>query len=380
MVDEPAAAIVKRIYALCLNGRGPSQIARQLEDEKILSPAGYYDSIGKKHSTKNVKNPYGWDSTTIVNILENRQYTGCTVNFKSTTVSYKVHKEIYNPTESQQIIPNTQETIISEEVWLKVQEIREHRIRPTATGKTSKFAGLLYCADCGAKLHYCAAKNMTAEQECYRCSNYKSGRGTCKIHYIRNVVLEKIVLEAISDFVDFVRCYEPVFLYMLAKKNDSVRQAEYQRLQQFVRNGEKRIDEIDRLIESLYEDRVLRNVEDTRYQRMMQKYEKEQRDLTAEVENAKAELQSADQKTVDLRLLLKTVREITEVKELTSGLIHSLIERIEVHNNDKYDGHCHVKVDIYFSVIGMMDIPDEKEIQAMMEEVKKNPQKYRYVA
>lgn len=380
VVDEPAAAIVKRIYALCLNGRGPSQIARQLEDEKILSPAGYYDSIGKKHSTKNVKNPYGWDSTTIVNILENRQYTGCTVNFKSTTVSYKVHKKIYNPTESQQIIPNTQETIISEEVWLKVQEIREHRIRPTATGKTSKFAGLLYCADCGAKLHYCAAKSMTAEQECYRCSNYKSGRGTCKIHYIRNVVLEKIVLEAISDFVDFVRCYEPVFLYMLAKKNDSVRQAEYQRLQQFVRNGEKRIDEIDRLIESLYEDRVLRNVEDTRYQRMMQKYEKEQRDLTAEVENAKAELQSADQKTVDLRPLLKTVREITEVKELTSGLIHSLIERIEVHNNDKYDGHCHVKVDIYFSVIGMMDIPDEKEIQAMMEEVKKNPQKYRYVA
>ena len=91
-------------------------------------------------------------------------------------------------------------------------------------------------------------------------------------------------------------------------------------------------------------------------------------------------MQSADQKTVDLRLLLKTVREITEVKELTSGLIHSFIERIEVHNNDKYDGHCHVKVDIYFSVIGMMDIPDEKEIRAMMEEIKKNPQKYRYVA
>ena len=221
---------------------------------------------------------------------------------------------------------------------------------------------------------------MTAEQECYRCSNYKSGRGSCKIHYIRNVVLEKIVLEAISDFVDFVRCYEPVFLYMLAKKNDSVRQAEYQRLQQFVRNGEKRIDEIDRLIESLYEDRVLRNVEDSRYQRMMQKYEKEQCELAAEVENAKNELQSAEQKTVDLRLLLKTIREITEVKELTSGLVHSLIERIEVHNNDKYDGHCHVKVNIYFSVIGMMDIPDEKEIQAMMDEVQKNPQKYRYVA
>ena len=179
--------------------------------------------------------------------MENRQYTGCTVNFKSSTVSYKVHKKIYNPTENQQIIPNTQETIISEEVWLKVQEIREHRIRPTATGKTSKFAGLLYCADCGAKLHYCAAKSLPPE-------------------------------------------------------------------------------------------------------------------------------------TVDLYLLLKTVLEITEVKELTSGRIHSLIERIEVHNNDKYDGHCHVKVDIYFSVIGMMYIPDEKEIWAMIDEVKKNPHKYIFVA
>ena len=94
VIDEPAAAIVKRIFALCLNGKGPSQIARQLEDEKILSPAGYYDSIGKKYSTKNVKNPYGWKSTTVVKILENRQYTGCTVNFKSTTVSYKVHKKM----------------------------------------------------------------------------------------------------------------------------------------------------------------------------------------------------------------------------------------------------------------------------------------------
>lgn len=380
VIDEPAAAIVKRIYALCLNGRGPTQIARQLEDEKVPVPCAYYDSIGKKHSTKTPSNIYRWDQKTVVNILENRQYTGCTVNFKSTTVSYKVHKVIYNTEDKQQVIPNTQEAIISEEVWLKVQEIREHRIRPTATGKISKFSGLLYCADCGAKLHFCAAKSLPPEKEFYRCANYKDGRGTCKIHYIRNVVLEKIVLEAISDFVDFVRCYEPVFLYMLAKKNDSVRQAEYQRLQQFVRNGEKRIDEIDRLIESLYEDRVLRNVEDARYQRMMQKYEKEQRELTAEVENTKIELQSAEQKTVDLRLLLKTIREITEVKELTSGLVHSLIERIEVHNNDKYDGHCHVKVDIYFSVIGMMDIPDEKEIRAMMEEVKKNPQKYRYVA
>lgn len=139
---------------MCLNGRGPTQIARQLESEKVLTPSAYYESINKKHSGKLQTDIYRWNQKTVVGILENRQYTGCTVNFKSTTVSYKVHKVIYNPTEKQQIISSTQEAIISEETWLKVQEIRENRIRPTATGKVSKFAGLLFCADCGAKLHY----------------------------------------------------------------------------------------------------------------------------------------------------------------------------------------------------------------------------------
>ena len=194
------------------------------------------------------------------------------------------------------------------------------------------------------------------------------------------MVLEQIVLEAISDFVDFVRCYEPIFLYMLAQKTDSVRQMEYKRLQQTVLTGERRIKEIDRLIESLYEDRVLRNVQDDRYQRMMTKYEKEQRDLIDSVEKAKEEMQKADQKTVDTRLLLKTVREITEVKELTPSLVNALIDRIEVHNKEKIDGVSRVKVDIYFNVIGMMDIPDQEKIKAIMKEIKENPQKFKCVA
>lgn len=380
VIDEPAAQIVKKVYALCLAGRGPSQIARQLEEEQVLIPSAYYESIGRTHSQKVFRSPYAWDQATVVHILENRQYTGCAVNFKTTTVSYKVHKKIYNNAEDHQIIPDMQEAIIPEEEWLRVQELRQHRRRPTKTGRTSLFSGLVYCPDCGAKLHFCAAKSLNRNQEFWRCSNYKDGRGSCKIHYIRDVVLEKLVLEAISDLADFVRCFEPVFLYMLAKKNNAMRQKEYKRLQQAVESGTKRIAEIDRLIEKVFEQNASGVLSDERFAKMLQNYEKEQKKLTQEVADNQQTLQNAEQQVVDLRLVLRTLREMTDIQELTPTLVNSLIERIEVHNNDKYDGHCHVKVDIYFTAVGMIDIPTEKEIQAMVEEIRKNPQDFKFVA
>ena len=130
---------MQKIYELCLAGRGPSQIARQLENERVLVPSAYYESVDRKHSQKVPLNPYNWDQATVVSILENKQYTSCAVNFKSTTVSYKVHKVIHNPVEQQQIIPNMQEPIVSEEVWLRVQELRSNRRRNTAMGN---YAGL----------------------------------------------------------------------------------------------------------------------------------------------------------------------------------------------------------------------------------------------
>lgn len=380
IIDEPAAEIVRKIFDLCLAGKGPSQIARHLEAEKILVPSAYYESVDRKTRNTPPANPYAWCSSAVVGILENRQYTGCAVNFKSTTVSYKVHKIIHNAVEDYQIIPNMQEPIISEDIWLRVQDLRKNRRRPTATGRTSLFSGLVFCPDCGAKLHFAAAKSITRNQEHFRCSNYKSGRGTCTIHYIRDVVLEKIVLEAISDLADFVKCHEPVFLYMLAKKNNAMRQQEFKRLERFVENGTRRIAELDKLFETAFERNVLGKLEDDRYERMVLSYEKEQKDLIAEVAESQRILEKAEQQVVDLRLLLRTLREMTDVKELTPTLVNSLIERIEVHNNDKSSGHCYVKVDIYFTAVGMIDVPTEEEILAMMAEIRKNPQDFRFVA
>lgn len=366
--------------AQCLAGRGPLQIAKQLEKEHILISSAYYESIRRKHAQKVPCDSCKWDQKTVVTILENRQYTGCAVNFKSTTVSYKVHKVIHNPTEEYQIIPNMQEPIISEGQWLRVQELKKYRRRPTTTGRQSLFSGLVYCPDCGAKLHFCAAKSLKRNQEFWRCSNYKSGRGECQIHYIRDISLEQIVLESIRSLADFVKCYESAFLYMLAKKTNLIRQTENKKLRLSVERGGKRISEIDKLIEKVFEQNAAGILSDERFSKLLQNYECEQKRLQTEIEEWKAALDDVGQKVTDLRLLLHTLREITEIKELTPTLVNTLIERIEVHNNDKSSGHCYVKVDVYFTAVGMIDIPTEQEILAMMEEMQKNPQQFRFIA
>lgn len=377
IIDEEAAEVVRKIFSLSLSGRGISQIARQLEQEKILIPTAYKIEKGLSASHKYPEKPYYWDSSTVAGIIDNRQYTGCTVNFKTTTVSYKVHRVIRKSEDEQQIIPNTQEPIIDEDLWLRVQELRQHKRRPTTTGRTSLFSGLVYCPDCGAKLHFAAAKSMTRQQEHFRCSNYKSGRGECQIHFIRDVVLEKIVFEAISNLSDFVRCYESVFLYLMATKNQTSRKSKLQKLKSKVENEKRRISELDVIISRIYEDNILGKISDERYSRMSVMYENEQKELIKTVSAEEKELETAEQKNVDMRLLLKTLRELTDFKELTPTIVNSLIQRIEVHNNDKYDGHCHVKVDIYFTAVGMIDVPDEKEILDIINKIQDNPQMYK---
>lgn len=241
-----------------------------------------------------------------------------------------------------------------------------------SSGRQSLFAGLLYCPDCGAKLHFCTAKSLKPNQEFYRCANYNSGRETCKIHYIRNVVLEKIVLETVSSLADYVRCYEPVFLYFLAMQNNAEHQINLKVLRQSIDNGEQRIRQIDKAIEELFEANISGKITDERFVRMTANYEKEHKNLTASVENWKLELENAQQQEVDLRQLLRALREFTEVKQLTPELVNALIQRIEGHSKEKVNGRNRVKVDIYFTAVGMVNIPTETEMKAAMEEIQRS--------
>lgn len=179
-----------------------------------------------------------------------------------------------------QIIPDTQEAIIDMDTFERAQELRRHRRRNTATGRTSLFSGLVYCADCGSKLYFCASRSIKPNQEFHRCSAYKENRGSCTIHYIREAVLKEIVLDAIQKTARYVQEFEPVFLYQFAQQNTRAREQSIRSLKQKIEKSRKRIAELDRLFARIYEDNTLGKLSDERYARMSADYEKEQKNCS----------------------------------------------------------------------------------------------------
>ena len=368
LVDEAAAEVVRRIYHLCLEGKGPEQIARLLQKEKVLTPTAYYYSVGSSSANRPMpSDPYLWKDSTIDAILSNRKYTGCMVNLKTTTVSYKVHKLIRKPEEEWSIVPNAQEAIVDENTWNRVRELRKNKRRPTATGKTSLFSGLVFCADCGSKLHFCAAKSLKANQDFFRCANYKSGRGECTIHYIWNVVLEQIVSVAVSDLADFVTCHESFFLQMIGKRQSAGKDQNIRSVKSDIAAEKHRIDEIDRLIAKLYEDNFAGKLSDERYSRMAAKYEKEQAELLQSVSTKEKELAELERESVDIRLLLAGLREYFSMETLTPEVVNKIIKRMEVHNSEMVNGHKRVCIDIHFTGVGLVDLATIKEMLAIAE-------------
>ena len=366
LIDEEAAKVVRHIFELYLSGMGTERIARRLQEEKVLTPNSYYASIGRGYSVYLPDNPYEWKDTSVANILDNRKYTGCMVNNVYSTVSYKVHKRTITPEEDRQIIPDLHEAIISEEDWLRVHELRQNKRRTLKSGKTSMFSGLLYCHECGSKLHFCTSKTFGPRQDFYRCAKYKSGRGTCSIHFIRNIVLERIVLAAISDLADFVRCYESVFMYMINERNKLLKAEAQKAEKRKLAQAEKRHDELDFLSKRVYEDNAFGKLSDDRYEKLIQSYETEQKEIDKTIADLKANLDRTTRESEELRYLFDKLRDLSQVTELDPVLVNTLIKRIEIHDSEKRDGKTYVKVDIYFTAIGMFDIPSEKEINAVM--------------
>jgi len=375
IIDEPAAEVVRYIYKLCLEGLGPTQIAKRLRAEKILCPTAYFESVGKATANKTPSDPYRWCGDTTKRIIDNRQYTGCTINFKSSMISYKIHKRLPNEESEWQIIPNTQEAIIDETTWERVQELHKNRRRNTATGRESIFSGLVYCADCGSKLYFCASKSITEKQEFYRCAAYKENTGTCSIHYIRDIVLRQLVLETIQRVAEFVQGFEPVFVYLFTKKNAECREKNIRTMKSTAEQSKKRIAELDKLIERIYTDNVMGKISDERFAIMSANFETEQKELRESLSTLEQSIIDAETEKVDMKRFLETIRECSDLKELTPAIVNTLIKRIEVHNSVIVDGVKRVPIDIHFTAVGLISIPDEKELLELIEEIKANPLK-----
>lgn len=362
IVDEEAAKIVRQIFAWCVDGLGPTQIAKHLKAAKVPTPTEHWSNIGRNCSNLPAV-PYNWCSDTVANILSKQEYCGDTVNFRSTTKSFKNKKKIERPPEEWQIFKNTHPAIIDREVFALVQELRKHRRRPTKSGIVSPFSGLLYCADCGEKLYYSVTNNYKREQAYFFCSSYRKNSEVCSAHYIREKVVEQIVFESMQRILLNVQAFEKEFArkQMDCYTEDKKKQlaAKHRELSR----AKKRIAEIDTLIQKIYEDNASGKLSDERYATLSLSYEEEQKTLKAAVPELQSFLETETDKTESLQCFIQKVKQITELKVLTPELIHEFVDKIVVYAPRYLDGKRVQLLDIYYSGVGILHelTPEEME-------------------
>ncbi len=362
IIDETAAKTVRQIFAWCVDGFGPTQIAKRLKAGKVPTPTEHWGNIGRNCS-KPPAVPYNWCSATVADILSKQEYCGDTVNFRSTTKSFKNKKKIERPPEEWQIFKDTHPAIIDRETFALVQELRKHRRRPTKSGIVSPFSGLLYCADCGEKLYYSVTNNYKREQAYFFCSSYRKNSEVCSAHYIREKVVEQIVLESMQRILLNVQAFEKEFArkQMDCYTEDKKKQLAAKRRE--LSKAKKRITEIDTLIQKIYEDNASGKLSDERYATLSLSYEEEQKTLKAAVPEMQAYLETETDKTESLQRFIQRVKQITELKALTPELIHEFVDKIVVYAPRYLDGKRVQLLDIYYSGVGILHelTPEEME-------------------
>ena len=362
IIDEAAAKTVRQIFAWCVDGLGPTQIAKRLKTAKVPTPTEHWSNIGRNCS-KPPAIPYNWCSATVADILSKQEYCGDTVNFRSTTKSFKNKKKIERPPEEWQIFKDTHPAIIDRETFALVQELRKHRRRPTKSGIVSPFSGLLYCADCGEKLYYSVTGNYKREQAYFFCSSYRKNSEVCSAHYIREKVVEQIVLESMQRILLNVQVFEKEFArkQMDCYTEDKKKQLAAKRRE--LSKAKKRITEIDALIQKIYEDNASGKLSDERYATLSLSYEEEQKTLKAAVPEMQTYLETETDKTESLQRFIQKVKQITELKALTPELIHEFVDKIVVYAPRYLDGKRVQLLDIYYSGVGILHelTPEEME-------------------
>ena len=362
IVDEEASKTVRQIFAWCIDGLGPTQIAKRLKAAKVSTPTEHWSNIGRNCS-KLPAVPYNWCSATVVDILSKQEYCGDTVNFRSTTKSFKNKKKIDRPPEEWQIFKDTHPAIIDRETFALVQELRKHRRRPTKSGIVSPFSGLLYCADCGEKLYYSVTGSYKREQAYFFCSSYRKNSEVCSAHYIREKVVEQIVLESMQRILLNVQVFEKEFArkQMDCYTEDKKKQLAAKRRE--LSKTKKRIAESDALIQKIYEDNASGKLSDERYATLSLSYEEEQKTLKAAVPEMQAYLEAETDKTESLQRFIQKVKQVTELKALTPERIHESVDRTVVYAPRYLDGKRVQLLDIYYSGVGILHelTPEEME-------------------
>lgn len=357
-VDDEAAAIVRRIFAMCASGNGPSQIARILKKEQVLTPTMYaYTRYGMNHTCLDTAHPYNWSDSAIANLLENEIYLGNTVNMKYSTKSYKDKRRVEHSREECLVFKDTHPVLITQEVWDIVQRVRKNRRRPTKMEEQNKYSGLVFCADCGSNMVLHRARTMSASYNHFTCRTYKKDGESCTGHYIRECVLDEVVLEDLRRVTAMARERPEEFAAYIGSRQSAEIQREIRRQEKELAAMRKRKAELDAIFKKLYEDSVLSRITTEQFQMLSSSYTEEQNQIAAGIPQKEADIIQRLRETVSgTDGFLDKAKRYMDITELTPELLRLFIEKIVVHEKEvKWSKHAPQTVEIYYNGIGFID-------------------------
>ena len=292
-------------------------------------------------------------------ILENREYTGCLVNFKTEKLSYKVKHSVENPPEKQVIFENHHEPIIDTQTWERVQELRKQRKRPNRYDEVGLFSGILFCADCGSVMYQQRYQTDKRKQDCYICGNYKKRTHDCTAHFIRTDLLTAGVLSNLRKVTSYAAKHEARFMKLLIEQNEDGGKRRNAAKKKELEAAEKRIAELSAIFKRLYEDSVTGRISDERFTELSADYEAEQRELKERAAAIQAELSKAQEATVNAEKFMNVVRRHTSFEELTPTLLREFVEKIVVHECSYDENKTRRQdIEIYYSFVGKVDLPE----------------------
>lgn len=359
IVDEETAPIVKMIFDLCAEGKGPKVISNILSEKKILKPTMYrYQNTGVTGAITDMETPYAWNDRTVAGILDNEVYLGHTINCRTTVVSYKDKRKKNRPENEWYRNENTHEAIVDQITWDIVRKVREGKRRRTSMGDNDKYSGLLYCADCGSKLYFVRGTTIKPEAYNFICSRYRKhmGEALCTPHTIREQALDEIVLEEIRSVTYYARTHTSEFADFIRQKSSAESRRELNARTVELGKLEKRNAELNTLFKRLYEDNVLGKVTNEQFRMLSDGYNEEQRMIGEEIPKLREAIESLKASATNVEKFLEVARKFTDLKELTPEILRTFIRRIVIHErNKKHSKDAEQEIDIYFTHIGNLN-------------------------
>ena len=363
IIDPEAAEIVKRIFRMCMDGKGNETIARILQESKVLNPMAYWHSKGLNRGGKKTQpDPYKWGKTAVAKILTQQEYCGDVINFKTYSKSFKNKTRLQNPKENWVIFKDVHEPIIDRETFDQVQKMitkTKRRAPKSENAEKNMFCDLLYCADCGKKL-WAHTNTINKDIHYFSCSNYeKDYRGSCKTrHYVRADAIEQVVMLELRRLASFLKADEETFAELLSQKTNKDILAEQKKSETELQKSIVRNETVAQLYEKLYEDNATGKVTDEWFMRLSHKYDVERMELKSKISELRKKLNNISTMQHGKDLFIEAVRKFMEMETLTAPLLQELIDHIDVYETEGAGKNRTQRIVVYYRFIGYIEIPE----------------------